>query len=104
MSEVQGEQVEQVAKIYLRYEKKTATFEFKLGTGGESVKFPEVMLPQMRAAMQAAPMDFVKDAKLMVESFDLLVTQAKEDPDERFVSVSSAEIEAGQATIGGSGK
>lgn len=101
MSEAQGEQI---AKIYLRYEKKTGIFEFKLGAAGESVKFPEAMLPQMRAAMQAAPMGFVKDVRLMMESFDLLVTQAKEDPDERFVSVSSAEIEAGQATIGGPGK
>jgi hypothetical protein len=86
---------EPLAEIFLRYEKEARTFEFRMGIGGDTVRFHEAKVFTMREAMAADPVEGKKKAEL----FDFLVEQAKNDPEERFVSASNAPIEKGQVTI-----
>lgn len=89
MAEASTQQVE----TFLRYMKESKEFEFKMTENGAVIaqkKFPEKDIPGVRAAMSGK----------MQELFDFLVTEAKKDPEERFVSASNAPVKDGQATVG----
>ena len=86
-------QQQQQVETFLRYIKATKEFEFKMTENGATIaqrRFPESEIPGVRAAMSGK----------MQELFDFLVTEAKKDPEERFVSASNAPVKDGQATLG----
>jgi hypothetical protein len=84
---------EPIVRIYMRYDRSTHLFIFMPGEDVPTMEFPESAISQIRAMMLADP----KDGQGRADAFDFLVTEAKKDPEGRFVSVSNAPAEEGQA-------
>lgn len=89
-------------QVYLRYDKAKDTFDFKMEIEGkligkELTGLTMEQLGLMRTGMLSA--QHKEAGEGMAQLFDWLIAEAKKDPEGRYVSASSAQVSAGQATI-----